>query len=383
MNLKSVPGRLAATLVAVIGIAGVVMVLVATLAMSQGFKAALNVAGAADVAVIVRGGSSGELASTLLSAEAKVIEDAPGIARDASGPLVSPEAYVLVDLPMRGSGTAANVPFRGVGPRAMALRSHFKLVSGRLFRPGLDEVIVGRGAASQFRGIQVGQPVRFGAKQWDVVGVFEDQGSVTESEVWTDVHVLQASYRRGSSLQSVRAQLLAPQATERLMQALMTDPRVNVTVATEKAFYSEQSRALVTLVTTLGSAIAFIMGIGAVFGAVNTMYAAVAARTREIATLRALGFGGGAVLASVLVEAALIGIAGGVLGGLLAYVGFDGYRASTLNFQTFSQLTFAFRVTPAVLGTGIVYAVALGLVGGLWPGYRAAHMSVTAGLRSL
>jgi putative ABC transport system permease protein len=383
MNLRSVPGRLAATSVAVIGIGGVVMVLVATLAMSQGFKAALNIAGAADIAVIVRGGSSGELASNLLDAEAKVIEDAPGIARDAQGALVSPEAYVLVDLPMMGSGTAANVPFRGVGPRATALRSHFKLIAGRLFAPGLDEVIVGQGAASQFRGIRLGQPVRFGAKRWTVVGIFEDQGSVTESEVWTDLHVLQASYRRGSGVQSVRAKLLAPEATERLSSALKADPRINVAVATEKAFYSEQSRALVTLVTTLGSAISIIMGVGAVFGAINTMYAAVAARTREIATLRAIGFSGGAVLASVLVEALLIGVAGGLLGGLLAYVGFDGYRATTLNFQTFSQLTFAFSVTPAVLSTGILYSVVLGLLGGLWPGIRAAHMSITAGLRSL
>ena len=381
MNLQSLPARWGPALVAVIGIAGVVMVLTATLAIARGFKAALNFAGAEDVAVVVRGGSSGELASSLLPAEADVILDAPGILRDASGPVASPELYVLVDLPMRVSGTAANVPFRGIGPRGRAVRDQFRIVAGRMFTPGLYEVIIGRGAVAQFRGLKLDDTVRFGTQTWRIVGLFEDGGSVTESELWADIHVLQGTYRRLGA-QSVRARLASPADLPRLAAALKADPRINVTVSTERAFYSEQSKTLVTLVTVLGTAISIMMGIGAIFGALNTMYSAVSARTREIATLRAVGFGAAPVVLSVLVEAVLLGLAGGVLGGLAAWIAFDGIQASTLNFQTFSQLTFAFMVTPGVLLTGILYAVLLGFVGGLLPGIRAARMPITAGLRA-
>ncbi len=381
MNLQSLPARWGPALVAVVGIAGVVMVLTATLAIAQGFKAALELTGAEDVAVIVRGGSSSELSSNVLAAEADVIVDAPGILHDGAGPVASPELYVLVDLPMRISGTAANVPFRGIGERGRAVRDHFRIVAGRMFTPGLYEVVIGRGALAQFRGLRLGELARFGAQSWRIVGVFEDAGSVTESELWADVHVLQGAYRR-LGVQSVRARLTAPSALPRLIAALNADPRVNVAVSSERTFYAEQSKTLVTLVTVLGTAISIMMGIGAVFGALNTMYSAVAARTREIATLRAVGFGATPVVLSVLVEAVLLGLGGGVLGGLAAWVVFDGIQASTLNFQTFSQLTFAFRVTPGVLLTGIFYAVLLGFVGGLLPGLRAARLPITAGLRA-
>jgi len=381
MSLASLPARRGPAIVAVVGIGGVVMVLAATLAIAQGFKAALAFTGAEDVAVVVRGGSSGELASNLLPAEANVIADAPGVARDGSGAIVSPEMYVLLDLPMRLSGTAANVPLRGIGARGTAVRTHFRIVSGRMFEPGLYEVVVGRGAAAQFRGLNLGATVRFGSEAWRIVGIFEDGGGVTESEVWADLDVLKGAYRR-SSVQSVRLRLADPQAIDRLREALRADPRVNVTVNTERAFYAAQSRALVVLVTTLGSVISILMGIGAVFGALNTMYSAVAARSREIATLRAIGFGRVPILCSVLIEGVLLGLGGGVLGGIAAFVAFDGIEASTLNFQTFSQLTFAFAVTPAVFLTGVGYALLLGFVGGLWPGLRAATQPITAGLRS-
>jgi putative ABC transport system permease protein len=381
MNLRSLPQRWGPALVAVVGIGGVVMVLVATLAIAQGFRQALEFAGSEDVGVIVRGGSNGELSSTLTGPETTAILDAAGVARDAAGPIASPELYVLIDLPTRGLGTAANVPLRGVGPRAGDVRERFRIVEGRMFVPGLNEVVVGRGAAAQFRGVEVGATVRFASQDWRVVGRFEDGGSVSESEVWTDVHVLQSAYERGNSYQSVRARL-GPAGIEGLRQALASDPRVNVTATTEKAFYAEQSRVLVAIVTTLGTFIAAMMGVGAVFGALNTMYSAVAARTREIATLRALGFGAAPVVASVLAESLVLGFAGGVLGGAVAYFAFNGFTASTLNFQTFSQLTFAFAVTPRVLVTGITYALLLGFVGGLLPGLRAARMSVTAGLRA-
>jgi putative ABC transport system permease protein len=382
MNLRNLPARWGAALVAVVGIAGVVTVLVGTLAMSQGFRAALDFAGSEDVAVVVRSGSDAELSSTLSGDEVRAIVDGRGIARPGGVPVVSPEVYVLVDLPMRSTGTAANVPFRGVGPNAGAVRDRFRIVEGRMFGSGLYEVIVGRGAAGQFRGLEVGDTVRFGSLEWRVVGRFEDGGSVSESEVWGDVHVLQGVYDRGNTYQSVRARLEGRGDVATLAASLRADPRVNVAVRTERAFYAEQSQVMVTLVTTVGTVIAVLMGIGAVFGAVNTMYSAVAARTREIATLRALGFGASPVVVSVLVEAALLGLAGGVLGGALAHLAFNGVQATTLNFQTFSQLTFAFRVTPAVLATGVAYAVALGLVGGLLPALRAATMPVTAGLRA-
>ena len=381
MNLRSLPARWVPALVAVVGIAGVVMVLTATLAIAQGFRAALATTGATDVAVVVRGGSSGELASNLLPAEVNTVMDAAGVLRDANGPVASPEMYVLVDLPMAGSGTAANVPFRGIGPRGRAVRRQFRLTAGRMFRTGVYEVIIGRGAAANFRGLRLGDTVRLGSQAWQIVGFFADGGSVTESELWSDIEVLKGAYRR-SGVQSVRLQLSDPDALARIGASLRADPRVNVAVSTERAFYAAQSKTLITLVTVLGTTISIMMGIGAVFGALNTMYSAVAAPTREIATLRAIGFGGLAVLASVLIEALLLGLAGGVLGAAAAWVAFDGIRASTLNFQTFSQLSFAFAVSPRVFISGVLYALLLGFIGGLWPGLRAARLSVVAGLRS-
>ena len=243
------------------------------------------------------------------------------------------------------------------------------------------EVIIGRGAAANFRGLRLGDTVRLGSQAWQIVGFFADGGSVTESELWSDIEVLKGAYRR-SGVQSVRLQLSDPDALARIGASLRADPRVNVAVSTERAFYAAQSKTLITLVTVLGTTISIMMGIGAVFGALNTMYSAVAARTREIATLRAIGFGGLAVLASVLIEALLLGLAGGVLGAAAAWVAFDGIRASTLNFQTFSQLSFAFAVSPRVFISGVLYALLLGFIGGLWPGLRAARLSVVAGLRS-
>jgi putative ABC transport system permease protein len=289
---------------------------------------------------------------------------------------------VLVDVPMRATGTPANVPLRGIGARGADVRREFRIVEGRMFEPGLGELIVGRGARGQFRGLELGREVRLGSTPWRVVGVFADGGSVTESELWTDVVSLQGAYQRGNSFQSVRAQLAPGVSIDDLDAALAADPRAAVSVRSERDFYAEQSRVLVTLVTTAGGFIAALMGVGAVFGALNTMYSAVAARTREIATLRALGFGSVPVVASVLVEAVLLGLLGGALGGGVAWFAFNGLQTTTLNFQTFSQLTFAFTVTPGVLATGIAYAVGLGFLGGLLPGLRAARMSVVAGLRA-
>jgi putative ABC transport system permease protein len=252
-----------------------------------------------------------------------------------------------------------------------------------MFETGKDEVIVGRGVFAQFGNVDLGQEVQWGSHTWRVVGVFEAGGSVSESEVWTDLSVLQGVYRRGNSVQVVRAQLLGPESIDQLERWLDADPRVNATVRSEREFYADQSRILVTLIRYVGTAIAVLMGIGAVFAALNTMYSAVSSRTREIATLRALGFGAAPVLASVLLESVVLGLLGGIAGGALVYLALNGYQASTLNWASFSQISFAFTVTPRLMVTGVIYALILGLVGGLLPGLRAARMPITAGLREL
>lgn len=381
MSIRNIPQRLAPSIVAAVGVAGVVMVLVGVLSMREGFRAVLAQSGADDIAIIMRSGSTDEMGSNLAQSQTRIIEDIAGVARDAKGPVSSPELYVVVDVPLRSTGTSANVPLRGVGPRAAELRQHFKIAEGRDFRPGTFEVIVGRGASLQFAGLELGKQLRWGTTTWQVVGIFDDAGSVAESEIWTDASVLQGAYSRGSSYQSLRVRLNDAGALQAFKDALSTDPRLSMRVLSERKYYAEKTESIVALVTVAGGTIGILMGLGAIFGALNTMYSAVSARTREIATLRALGFGAGPVVISVLTEAMLLGVAGGIVGGLLAYVGFNGIRASTMN--GFNQMTFAFSVTPGLLLQGLLYALILGFVGGLLPSLRAARMGITEGLREL
>jgi putative ABC transport system permease protein len=383
MNLRNVSERAASTVVALVSIAGVVMVLIGVLSIAAGFRVVLDQSGQPDVAIVLRDGATDEMGSSLGNAQTRIITDSSDVARDADGPIVSPELYVVVDVPLLRTGTAANVPLRGVGPQAPKLRKNFRIVEGRNFTPGTFEVLVGRGASLQFAGLTVGNRVRWGNTEWNVVGIFEDGGSVSESEVWTDATVLQGVYNRGSSYQSMRVRLTSAGAAASFEKTLADDPRLNVKSVTEKAYYAEQSRTLQTLVRTIGITIAALMGLGAIFAALNTMYSAVSARTREIATLRALGFGSTPVVMSVLTEALLIGVVGGIAGMLISYFAFNGVRASTMNFSTFSQITFAFTVTPEILVTGLVYALALAFIGGLLPSLRAANLPITTGLREL
>jgi putative ABC transport system permease protein len=382
-NLRSIGERKAASIVAVVGLAGVVAILVGVLSMREGFRVTLDQAGARDVAIVLRSGSSTELSSGLTLDQTRIIADAASVVKQAGVAIASPELYVIVDVPMRSTGTDSNVPLRGINDQASKVRSKFKLVAGRMFVPGRFEVIVGRGAASQFAGLDVGKTIRWGTTDWSVVGMFEDGGSVSESEVWTDATVLQGAYRRGSSFQSVRVRVASPAAIKTLKDELSVDPRLNIKVSSEYEYYSEQSKSLSTLINVVGYTVALLMGLGAIFGALNTMYAAVSARTREIATLRALGFGAWPVVCSVVSEALLLGLIGGLIGCLVAYLGFNGIRASTLNFASFSQITFAFAVTPALLGKGLLYALALAFVGGIMPGIRAARLPIVSGLREL
>jgi putative ABC transport system permease protein len=383
MNLRNLGERKTSSIVAVVGIAGVVAILVGVLSMREGFRATLELSGSDDVAIVLRGGSNDEMSSGLTLDATRIIADASGVARAGDTPLSSPELYVVVDVPMRSTGTAANVPLRGVSALAPQLRQHFKLVSGHLFTPGRFEIMVGRGAALQFAGLDLGKHVRWGNTDWEVVGIFEDAGSVSESEVWTDATVLQGAYQRGSSYQSVRVKLANSSALQGLKDALSTDPRLNVHVYTEREYYAAQAKTLSTLISSVGYTVAVLMGIGAIFAALNTMYSAVAARTREIATLRALGFGAGPVVVSVLAEALALGLIGALLGSALAYFGFNGIRTSTLNWSSFSQITFAFAVTPKLLVQGLCYALILAFIGGVMPGWRAARLPITTGLREL
>lgn len=382
MNLRSLPERMGPSIVAVVGIAGVVAVLTGILSIREGFRAVLDLSGRDDVAIVLRGGSTAEMSSGLSQEETRLIADAPGVVLADGEPIASAELYVIVDVPLVTTGTPANVPLRGVGPFAADLRQDFQIVSGRMFNPGTSEAIVGSGAARRFAGLQVGETLRSGNVAWDIVGMFEDDGSVAESEIWSDAVVLQGAYNRGTSYQSMRIMLTGASALEEFVDALTTDPRLNTRVYTERDYYVEQSSTLVTLVDILGQTIAVFMGLAAVFGALNTMYSAVSGRTREIATLLALGFGALPVVASVLVEAMLLGALGGVLGGLIAYVGFNGMQASTINFASFSQVTFAFLVTPQLLLQGALYALALGFIGGLLPSVRAARLPIVVGLRA-
>jgi putative ABC transport system permease protein len=382
LNVRTIRERLGSSLVAVVGIAGVVVVFVAVLSIAEGFTAALRDAASPDRLMVMRSGSDSEMTSGLGGAQATIISEAPGIRRGPNGALASPELYVIVDVKKRTTGTDANVPLRGVTPLAFDVKNELRIVEGRRFVPGTNEIIVGRAAHGQF-GLDMNARLKWGQNVWTVVGIFEANGSVAESEIWCDARVLQPAYRRGNSFQSVYVTLDSPASFDRFKDALTTDPRLNVSVKREADYYAEQSTVLRRLITTLGYMIAALMGIGAVFGAINTMYSAVANRTREIATLRALGFGRFAVLSSVLAESLLLSLIGGVAGGLLAWVAFDGYQTATMNWQSFSQVAFAFAVTPALLVQGIIYAGVMGLIGGFFPALRAARLPIVTALREL
>ncbi len=380
-NLRSIPERKGAALSATVGIAGVAAVLVGVLAIAQGFRRSMTASGTPDTAIILRAGADSEMTSSLSRDEIRLISDAPGIARDTSGAMASAELFVIIDLPKRSTGTSANVPLRGVGSAAFEVRGDITMVQGRRFELGRNEVIVGAGAARAFAGLDVGQRIKIGMNTWDIVGTFTAGGGLAESEIWTDAAVLQPAYNRPEGCQSVYAKLTSPEAYDAFKDALTTNPQLKVKVGRLSEHYAEQSTATTDFITTIGVFIASMMALGALFGALNTMYGAVAARTREIATLRALGFGSGPVIISVLTESLVLALIGGLVGAGLAYAAFDGYQAATMNFQTFSQVTFAFAVTAPLVFTAVIGAAALGLIGGLLPAFRAARMPIAAALR--
>ncbi len=382
-NLRTIPERKGAAVAAAVGIAGVVAVFVGVLSIAAGFRAAMTVTGPDDVAIVLRSGADNEMTSGLSREEVRLIADAPGIARTADGPLASGELFVIINLPKRSTGTDANVPLRGVEKAAIPLRGDIRIVQGRAFEPGRNEVIVGSGAARAVAGLDVGRKVRVGQNEWDIVGVFSGGGGAAESEIWTDAAVLQPAYHRGTSFQSVYVKLTSPQAFRTFKDALTTNPQLKVKPVLQAEFLLEQSTLLTSFVESIGVGIAGLMALGALFGALNTMYSAVAARTREIATLRALGFGSSPVILSVMFESLALALIGGGVGALAAYLAFDGFKAATMNWQTFSQIAFAFRVTPQLLTAAVVWAAAIGLLGGLFPAIRAARLPVATALREM
>ena len=382
-NVRTLPERKGASAAALFGIAGVVAVLVGVLSIAQGFRHAMSVSGKPDTAVVLRSGADTEMMSGLSRDITRIVADSEGVARNASGPMASAELFVIINLPKVGTGKDANVPLRGVERAAFDVRDDVAIIEGRPFEWGKNEVIVGVGANREFVGLDLGATIPVGRESWNVVGLFSSNGGIAESEIWTDAGVLQPADRRGNSFQAVYAKLESPGAFQDFKDRLTTDPRLNVKVVRQTDYYAEQSTTIYNMITGLGTLVAGLMGVGAVFGALNTMYSAVSSRTREIATLRALGFSGGPVVVSVLLEALVLALVGGVIGAGLAYFVFDGFRAATINWQSFSQVAFAFDVTPGLLVEGIVYAALIGLVGGLFPAIRAARLPIATALREV
>ncbi len=383
LNILHLSHRMATSSVAIVGVAAVVLVFAAVMSMAKGFERTMTLAGSEDTAIVIRSGSTSELASGLENEQVQIIETAPGVLRDGDRSVISAELFVLVDVPLRGKDTEANAPFRGVGASAFEVRDATQLIEGRMFEPGKNEMIVGRAAQSEFEGLELGDTIMFGRTAWSIVGVFEANGGVAESELWTDVRVLQGAYRRGNTFQTVRVRLESPESLAALEEALQNDPRLDVDVYTERAFYSTQAEGTATFIRVLGYPITFLMAIGAVFGALNSMYSSVSTRGKEIATLRALGFGPLSVLISTIIESTLLALVGGLIGGAIAFIVFNGFTVSTLSNASFSQVVFDFAVTGDLLVQGIITALIIGLIGGLLPAVRAARLPVAQALREL
>jgi putative ABC transport system permease protein len=384
INLRTLPQRAGTSLVVVVGIAGVVGVLVSVLAMSEGFRHTLASTGRPDRVILLRAGSDAELSSGVARDVATLLATLPGIARDAGGrPLASAELLVMVDLPRHGEVEPSNVPFRGVGPSAFQVRDEVAIVAGRRFTPGLREVVVGRKAAREFAGLDVGSRIGFRDSDWTVVGLFATGGDVHESEIWGDADVTMSAFRR-QGYQSVTMQLAdgSAAALRAFRDTVAGDPRFSISVLREPEYYAKQATILSNLINVLGYTVAGFMAIGATFGALNCMYSAIASRQVEIATLRAIGFGGLPVVVSVMSEALVLALVGGAVGGALAYVYCDGVSLATLNFNTFSQVAFDFRVTRGLLAKGLAWALGIGLAGGVLPATRAARLPVTEALRT-
>ena len=383
MNIKSLSQRLWLSLSTIVAVALVVVVLLAFLAMGNGFQRTLASAGAEDVAVILRGGSQSEVNSVVTRDQVRLVEEAPGVAKNSDGqPLVSPELYLVVDGVKRSSQTKVNLPLRGIGQEGAAVRKGITIVAGRMFAAGSSEIVVGKALLREFEGFELGQTVTFGTGRWTVVGVFEAEGSVFESEIWAALPVVQSFFKRDNVFQTLRARLANPAALEGLERYVDTDPRLKLEAKSEAAYFAEQASRTSDLIHKLGWPLAIAMAFGALAGALNTMYSAVAARATEIATLRAIGFGGLPAFVGTLVESLILAAIGGVIGAVATLLIFDGLSTSTLG-ASFTQVVFSFQLTPALAAEGVILALVVGLIGGLFPAIRAARTPIVIGLYGL
>jgi putative ABC transport system permease protein len=381
MNLRSIPGRLWISLSTVVAVALVTGVLLAFLAMANGFQSTVQGTGAADVAVMLRKGSGSELNSTITREQALLLEEAPGIAKSNDGKaLVSPELYVVVDGIKKSSRTKANLPLRGLSSRADQVRRGVKISAGRMFRSGTNELVVGRAVSRQFEGFELGRTIKLASQRWTVVGEFEAGGSVFESEIWADVALLQGLYQRGSTVQTVRARLQDPASLAALKTFSESDPRLKLDVQVESAYYAEQGKGMSDIILYLGWPLAIAMSFGALAGALNTMYASVDARMREIATLRAIGFGGTPAFVGTMAESLLLSMVGGVVGALATFLLFDGISAATLG-SNFTQVVFSLKLTPALVLQGVILSLVIGFAGGVFPAWRAARVPLLAAFK--
>ena len=380
-NVRNVRVRWQVTLLAIGGIALVVAAFAVLMSMSEGFKAALRATGRTDNAMIIQPGSGSELTSGVpLEARNQIVVD-QRVARGADGqPLASPEWVVVIGLPKKETLEPINVTLRAVTPRAFEVRGDIELVEGRRFTPGLDEVIVGRKLLDRIEGLGIGKPVKYQRKQFQIVGIFEADGNAFESEVWGDFDVLGAVFQRGAGSNSLVVRMKDPADIPSLDAWIKAQPNLQLQAVEERKYYEDQAGPLGSILRSLAGFVAVVMGIGAVFGAMNTMYAIVSARTREIGTLRALGFSRRAILAAFLIESVFLALIGGALGCLLA-LPMNGYSTGTGQTQSFSELAFAFQVTPAIMLWCMAFAGAMGVLGGLLPSVRGARLPITAALR--
>lgn len=382
-NLRSMRARWLTAVAAVLGIAGTVGVFVAMLALAHGFKATLVNSGSPENVLIRRAGSSAELDGSVSLDQVQAVENEPGVAREDGKPLVSPEAVMIAGFNLKETGTNANVQIRSVSPIVLQVRPNVKMIAGRFFEPGLAELVIGKNVTSTYEGLELGKTIAFGGQTWTVVGVFDAGGSAFDSEVWADSHVLNQVYKRPENLyQSATVRLASKGDFNSFKDAVTADPKLTVQVDHEVEYYARQSQVLTQLITILGGLVVLIMGVGAVIGALNTMYALVSERSREIATMRAIGFPATSIVLSFLFEALVIAFIGGLIG-CLCVLRLNGYTTGTMNMQTFSHMAFAFQITPILLVTGVLFALLMGLIGGVPPAIRAARRPIAVALREL
>jgi putative ABC transport system permease protein len=383
MNIRSLPQRIGSSSVVVIGIAGVVAVLISVLAMSTGFIKTLQKTGPDERAVVVRTGSSTELVSALSNDATLAIADSAGIRKGSNGhPLASPESLVIVSLHKK-DGDDASAPFRGFTQDAFSVHPEIKITDGRIFQAGVTEMIVGKSAQRLYKGLDIGSQIKLRDATWTVVGTFESSGSARESELIADKQTLNSAFQRGNGSASVWVVLDPNSGFRAFKDSITTNPQLQVDVSTEKDFGTQQSAQISRILSVVAYVVGGIMAIGAIFGALNTMYSAVSTRSREIATLRAIGFGPVPVVVSVFVEALLLAFIGGSIGALIAWVLFNGYSVNSVGGGFGGQLIFDLAVTPALVALGITWACVIGVIGGLFPAIRAARLPVATALRAV